>query len=186
MPIEAAIALGSNATSSAGTPSEALLSALNRLPSDSFRLTGVSRFFSTPAYPPGSGPDYVNAAALVQTTLAASDLLAHLHAVEAGLGRERRIRWAQRSIDLDLLWYGDSVLPDRATFHHWHGLAADRQAHEAPDCLVLPHPRLQDRAFVLIPLAEIASGWRHPVLGVTVRDMVAALPAAEKQAISAI
>lgn len=186
MPVEVAIALGSNATSSAGTPKDALLSALIRLPTDSLRLTGVSRFFATPAVPAGSGPDYVNAAATAVTTFSPPDLLAHLHNIEAGLGRERRIRWAARSIDLDLLWYGDGILPDRATFGHWHGLTAERQAKEAPDCLVLPHPRLQDRAFVLIPLSEIAAQWRHPVLGVTVREMVRALPEAEKQAISAI
>ena len=58
-----------------------------------------------------------------------------------------------------------------------------RQRVEAPDRLILPHPRLQDRAFVLIPLADICPGWRHPVTGASVSDMIAALPEADKEAI---
>jgi 2-amino-4-hydroxy-6-hydroxymethyldihydropteridine diphosphokinase len=62
-------------------------------------------------------------------------------------------------------------------------LPADAQATQVPDGLILPHPRLQDRAFVLVPLADVAPDWCHPVLGRTVREMLAALPEADRRAV---
>lgn len=88
-----------------------------------------------------------------------------------------------RTLDLDLLALGDSVLPDRATQEGWASLPLADQSRLAPDRLVLPHPRLQDRAFVLVPLARVAPGWRHPVTGLTVADMLAALPQADREAV---
>lgn len=76
-----------------------------------------------------------------------------------------------RTLDLDLIACGDSVLPDPETYDQWRSLSADRQRQAAPTELVLPHPRLQDRAFVLVPLRDIAAQWRHPVLGLTVTEM---------------
>ncbi len=146
-------------------------------------IVAVSRFFRTPAYPPGSGPDFVNVAALLRTALAPGPLLAALHAIEARYGRERLTRWGERTLDIDLLAVEDRILPDEATLRHWMDLAPARQRVEAPDRLILPHPRLHERAFVLIPLAEIAPGWRHPLTGRTVAEMAAALPEADKSAI---
>ena len=83
-------------------------------------------------------------------------------------------------LDLDLIAWGQAVLPDPATQRRWMELAPDRQTVETPDQLILPHPRLQDRAFVLVPLAEVAPDWRHPVLGLTVTEMCAALPAKDR------
>jgi 2-amino-4-hydroxy-6-hydroxymethyldihydropteridine diphosphokinase len=138
--------------------------------------------------PAGAGPDYVNACVTVQ--LAAGEtpdaLLAQLHAVEAWCGRERRDRWGSRTVDLDLLAIGDQVLPDEAAFQTWHDLPFAAQMRQTPDRLILPHPRLQDRAFVLVPLNEIAPDWRHPVLGLSVAQMCAALPHADRDAIAAI
>ena len=140
------------------------------------RVLRVSRFWRSPAWPPGSGPDYVNAAAVVATGLGPMPVLAALHRVEAALGRMRDGgRWQARGIDLDLLAMGGLVLPDAATQDRWRGLSADQQAHMTPGTLVLPHPRLQDRGFVLAPLAEIAPLWRHPRTGLTVAQMLAAL-----------
>ena len=131
----------------------------------------------------GSGPGFVNAAVLASTALTPEALLRVLHRIEADHGRERLVRWGARTLDIDLLAMGDRILPDEATLRRWMELPPARQPVEAPDRLILPHPRLQDRAFELIPLAEIAPGWRHPLTGRSVAGMAAALREAERDAI---
>lgn len=180
----AAIGLGGNLPTAFGSPASALAGALAALGRAGLEIRAVSRFFRTPAYPPGSGPDFVNAAALLLTDLAPEELLRRLHEVEAEFGRVRERRWAARTVDIDLLFMDDMVLPDEATYDRWRKLDPERQTQEAPDCLILPHPRMHERGFVLIPLAEIAPKWRHPAIGRTVAEMVKALPAADKDAIS--
>ena len=182
----AAIALGGNWPSSAGDSVGTFVAALHDVSQDIGKIVSVSRFFRTPAFPPGSGPDFLNAVALVATGLDALAVLSALHAIEERYGRERLIRWGARTLDLDLLALGDDVLPDAATQSQWVTLSPDRQRTEAPDQIILPHPRLQDRAFVLIPFAEIAPLWRHPITGLTVAEMVKALPEADKAAICPI
>ncbi|MBP6677790.1 MAG: 2-amino-4-hydroxy-6-hydroxymethyldihydropteridine diphosphokinase [Paracoccus sp.] len=177
----ALVALGANLPSSAGfagTPAVTLRHALNHLTkSTSIQMLAVSRFWQTPAFPAGSGPDYVNAAVALISRLSPGELLGELHRIEADLGRERKgPRWQARIIDLDLLAYGELVLPDSATHDAWRALPPERQAEAAPEGLVLPHPRLQDRGFVLAPLAEVAPGWRHPRLNRSVVQMLADLP----------
>jgi 2-amino-4-hydroxy-6-hydroxymethyldihydropteridine diphosphokinase len=119
----------------------------------------------------------VNAAIRIATDAAPEDILARLHTIEARHGRARIQRWGMRTLDLDLLAVGDLVLPDAATQDGWRALPADLQRLRAPDDLILPHPRLQDRAFVLVPLADVAPDWVHPVLGLSVAEMRDRLPA---------
>lgn len=171
----AAIGLGSNLASAAGCPKSAVSSAISLLVCESLYLCAVSRYFRTPAWPPGSGPGFVNAAVLVQTRMPPEALLQRLHEIEAAHGRQRETRWGPRTLDLDLLFHGDRVLPDAATQTAWRDLAPAAQQTTAPDRMILPHPRLQDRGFVLLPLAEIAPGWRHPLTGASVAEMAAAL-----------
>jgi 2-amino-4-hydroxy-6-hydroxymethyldihydropteridine diphosphokinase len=131
-PVLAYVGLGANL----GDPAATLRWALERLAQrPQVRLAGVSSFYRS-APIDATGPDFVNAVARLETTLPPEALLDELQALEAAQGRERPYRNAPRTLDLDLLLYGDLRL--------------------ATDRLSLPHPRLHERAFVLVPLAELA------------------------------
>ncbi|WP_306112713.1 MULTISPECIES: 2-amino-4-hydroxy-6-hydroxymethyldihydropteridine diphosphokinase [unclassified Roseovarius] len=169
------IALGGNLPSEAGKPADTLRAALDRLVQSGVVVEAVSRFFRTPCFPAGAGPDYVNAAAVLRYHGDPQTLLRVLHEVEAHFGRDREVRWARRTLDLDLIAAGDAVLPNAEGHAAWRNLPAEQQAMRAPDELILPHPRLQDRAFVLVPLADVAAEWCHPVLNKTVSQMLEAL-----------
>lgn len=138
-------------------------------------IRSVSPFYQTPAFPPGSGPDFVNAAIEIETAAPPAEILQRCHDVEAQLGRVRQKRWGPRVIDIDILAIGEMVLPDAPAQQRWRDLALNKQQVEAPDELILPHPRIQDRAFVLVPLCDIAPNWRHPTIGKTAAELKDAL-----------
>ncbi len=175
------IALGSNLPSNTGDPVETLRAALVALADSGASIEMVSDFYHTPCFPAGAGPDYVNAAARVAYSGDPGEFLAMLHRVEQQFGRERQERWGQRTLDLDLIAAGSSVLPDLETYIRWRDLPPDQQMAKTPDRLIMPHPRLHDRGFVLVPLHDIAPDWRHPVLNLTVSQMLEALPDADKE-----
>ena len=119
-------------------------------------LRACSSWYASEPVPSSDQPWFVNAVAEIATELSPPELLARLLALEARFGRERSVRDAARTLDLDLLDYD--------------GL------HCATTDLVLPHPRLHERRFVLLPLSEIAPQWRHPRLGLTAAELLARLP----------
>lgn len=184
----ALIALGANLPLGDVSPAETLRSAMAELSVRGLGPVRGSRLFRSPCFPAGAGPDYVNAAAelTVRPGQGPGALLAILHGIEDAFGRKRLQRWGMRTLDIDLLAFGDLVLPDVATQAVWRELPPDRQIGLTPDRLILPHPRLQDRAFVLVPLADVAPDWIHPVLGKSVAAMLSDLSTADRDAVQPI
>ncbi len=184
----ALIALGGNLPWGGQPPLQTIIAALQAVSQAFGGPSKSSRLYRTPAFPAGSGPDYINAATLVTLRHIdrAEEILVKLHEIESRFGRERLTRWGMRSLDLDLLAVDDLVHPDLVTWQHWHDLSPADQTRETPQGLILPHPRLQDRAFVLVPLADVAPDWRHPVLGLTIRQMRDALPVSLLQEVVAL
>ena len=182
------VAFGSNLSFGDDPPERLILRAIVALAPIAQGTVKASRLYRTPCFPVGAGPDFVNAAAVVtlRQGVTAPDMLALLHSIEASFGRRRQQRWGMRTLDIDLLALDDSVLPDAVTQDRWRLLSPDRQAQDVPDQLILPHPRMQDRAFVLVPLSEVAADWHHPRLGQSVAQMLARLPAADVAAVTSL
>ena len=164
MVCSAFIALGSNLNLEGVSSCDLLKEAIMELDKSSLQLQAISRFFKNPAFPIGSGPDFVNAVIKVRTHEKAQNVLDQLHAVEKKFGRSRGKRWGKRTLDLDLIGFGQSVKPNEYAYLYWHCLNREKQFHEVPSDLILPHPRMHERAFVLIPMLDIAPDWIHPVL----------------------
>jgi 2-amino-4-hydroxy-6-hydroxymethyldihydropteridine diphosphokinase len=178
---KAIISLGANLPLGKMSPRKILLAAVQDLTLLMGEQCQVSRLFQTPCFPAGAGPDFVNAVLAVDTDLDPAELLSCLHDIEQRFSRIRKQRWGTRTLDLDLIAFGEKVLPDPAVHQRWRELPLERQMQEAPEQLILPHPRMQDRAFVLVPLCDICPEWRHPILGKTAAELCAALPKSDLQ-----
>lgn len=151
-PVTAYIGLGSNLAEPVSQIRQAC-EALKRLPQS--QLLACSSLYSSPPMGPPDQPDYINAVAALETALAPHVLLTELQGVEQAQGRTREIRWGARTLDLDLLLYGEQTIKDKL--------------------LTVPHPGLPERAFVLYPLQEIAPGLVIPGQG-PLAELVAGCP----------
>jgi 2-amino-4-hydroxy-6-hydroxymethyldihydropteridine diphosphokinase len=155
------IGLGGNLPSSGTGASRATLAAaLGALASEGAEVVARSGWYESEPVPPSAQPYYVNAVAALTTARDPIALLTAMQRVERHFGRVRNVPNAARTVDLDLLDY--------------EGRLVDTAA------LVLPHPRLHLRRFVLAPLVELAPDWRHPRLGLTAAELLAALPAGQE------
>lgn len=149
------IGIGGNLPSAAGGPAATCQAALDRLVEGELRLLARSPWYESAPVPASDQPWFVNGVVRVETELGPEALLARLHAIEAEFGRARTEVNAARPLDLDLLAYGDLV-----------------RAGPGP---VLPHPRMHSRAFVLLPLRDVAPHWTHPATGLSVDALIAGL-----------
>ena len=161
------LAFGSNQQGPWGEPAQAVLRAVDELGLLGATLSRISQLVITRPLGPAPQPDYVNAAAIGETALETEALLALIKRLEAQAGRLPGPRWGPRPLDIDIIDFGGAV-------RGWD--VPHDPAH--PAHLVLPHPEMHKRSFVLAPLAEIAPDWRHPVSGKTVGELLAALEAA--------
>ncbi len=177
---KALIALGSNEESALGDARETVQKAMSLVGELSEETPQFSRLYGTVSFPAGAGPDYVNACMVISTALPAIDLMRKLHQIEASANRERTVRWGQRTLDLDLIGLDAEVYPGAATQTKWRDLSLAQQQELTPTELILPHPRVQDRGFVLIPMLDVAPNWKHPLTHQTVAQMAAALPASQR------
>jgi len=152
------VALGSNLHSAQqGPPLASLEWALLRLAAAGLQVEAVSRWYESAPVPPSGQPWFVNGVARLAAAPSPAVLLTLLHDIEAAAGRQRAERNAARPLDLDLIDFEGRVSLPGA----WP---------------VLPHPRLAARAFVLLPLADVAPAWRHPWTGQGLAELMAALP----------
>ena len=158
------IALGSNLTSGQLTRVEMLNKALSLMSSFDINVITVSAWWESKAFPSGSGPNYINGVAKASSKLMPDETLLCLKEIEKLAGRKISKRWGNRILDLDLLACGNMILPTKSVFREWFSLPADLQLKREPKQLILPHPRMQERLFVLIPLVEVSPNWVHPVL----------------------
>jgi 2-amino-4-hydroxy-6-hydroxymethyldihydropteridine diphosphokinase len=148
------VALGSNLDGRWGSPRDTVLRALEELDRGGTRLLAASPLIVTAPFGRRNQPTFVNAVATIATHLPPEALLRRLHSIERQAGRRRTIRWGPRTLDLDLLDY--------------HGLVRRPGGRG----VVLPHPGLAERSFVLEPIALIAPRWRHPLGYRSARDML--------------
>jgi 2-amino-4-hydroxy-6-hydroxymethyldihydropteridine diphosphokinase len=150
------IGLGANLPSVAGDPLATCRAALAAMPDLGVTVLAISPWYRSAPQPASDQPWFVNGVASVTTDLEAAALLERLHTLETRYGRARTVVNAARPLDLDLLAYGPEV--------------------RTIGPVLLPHPRLHERAFVLAPLADLAPDWRHPILNRTAAELLGCLP----------
>ena len=153
------LALGGNTAGRWGAPREGLLQTCNVLEAAGLRIIGTSHFYKTDPVGGGRQPRYLNAVVMASGGMAPGSLLRLLKQIERSAGRKSTPPMQARPVDIDVLDYGGRRL-------NWPVSRRERGR------LVLPHPLLHTRAFVLVPLLEVAPSWRHPVLGRRARTLM--------------
>ena len=140
-----------------GPPRATLEHALALFPAIGLRVLARSPWYESAPVPASDQPWYVNGVVRVATSLSPQEVLAALHGIETELGRQRVERNEARAVDLDIIAFGNMIL-------------------NGPNPPIVPHPRMAERAFVLLPLADLRPDWRHPATGERISSLIARLP----------
>jgi 2-amino-4-hydroxy-6-hydroxymethyldihydropteridine diphosphokinase len=152
------IGLGANlAHQRLGSPRSTLEYVLTQFPDRGLRVLARSPWYESAPVPASDQPWYINGVIRAATDLSPQDVLSRLHGIEADLGRQRVERNEPRAVDLDIIAFGKMIL-------------------SGPTPPIIPHPRMAGRAFVLLPLADLAPDWRHPATGERISALIARLP----------
>ena len=157
------VGLGANCPGPWGTPAATIKRALSELGKCGVTVEAVSPLYETTAVGRAGQPAYVNAAALIDTHMPPEALLRRLKQIERAAGRRGGSPWGSRTLDIDILDYKGRV-------KHWRG-TMPRFARAGARPLVLPHPWIEKRPFVLRPLLDVAPDWRHPVTKKTAKEL---------------
>ncbi len=163
------IGLGGNLPSKFGKPDVTIAKGIERLKQCGLEDLVQSHVYETWAMPISEQPNFINVTISATTHLSAVEVLNKFQQIETELGREVGERWSARTLDIDLIAYGNSILPNKEI---WRGVVNDPDPAAYLEEPVVPHPRMHKRAFVLAPLMDIAPNWLHPVLGKTVAELI--------------
>lgn len=143
------LSLGSNI----GNRQQLMQQALTMLEATAGKILNRSAFYATKAWGITDQPDFLNMCVAIETELSAGELLTKILQTETELGRERKIKWGERTIDIDILFFDNDIINQ--------------------EDLIVPHPYIQDRRFILVPLADIANDLVHQVLLKTIKELLA-------------
>lgn len=152
-----------------GSPLATIQQSIHLIQNRGVEVDAISPFFETEPVPASGQPNFINAVIAATTVHECEILLRLIKDLEVELGRQPAERWSARTIDIDMLAYGEDVFPD---IHAWTAVVNDPDPAAILEEPVVPHPRLHKRAFVLAPLNELLPQWRHPVLGQSVEEMM--------------
>ncbi|MGB0575963.1 MAG: 2-amino-4-hydroxy-6-hydroxymethyldihydropteridine diphosphokinase [Alphaproteobacteria bacterium] len=154
------IGIGGNLPSeNFGSTPEVLVKALQVIDEKVCAVVRCSPWYRSAPVPVADQPDYINGVIELSTAMPAETLLNRLHDVETEFERVRTVKNAARTLDLDLLCYHDHLIEKKQQ-----------------NGLIVPHPRMQDRAFVLLPLQDLVPDWVHPANGLTIQELIRLLP----------
>ncbi len=167
------LSLGSNVPCRGMEPSDIIEAAIIAIRTSGVDEIEVSKFYETEPVPKSEQPNFINCVVAGVTEKDAQDLLAICQTIELSFDRERSTRWGPRTLDIDIIDYDSQVYPNDRT---WRSVAGEANPHADIPELILPHPRLHQRAFVLKPLCDLAASWMHPVYAKSCRDLLMALP----------
>ena len=178
------VVLGSNLSSEFGNSAETLKKCAGEMRSSpAIESLLESNWYISSSFLDKREPRYVNVGIQFSTNLEPIELLNFTSGLENKYGRKRQRRWGPRTCDIDILLCDQLILPNKLNFKKWLNLNLSDQIRLVPNELILPHPRLQERAFFLKPLNDLQPDWIHPFLKMNAKEMLDSIPLNELESI---